>query len=224
MNQFKFLKYIKRAICRFIKKPSAVKSGAGFTLMEVIVAISIFVLVTMIVFAIYFVGQKFYQKSELRAEILQNGRVVLERLVREIRQTQEVITALPQTPDNPDNPPAGEIEFQDGHLPSPYAYLASDYYYIRYFIASSTREIHRQYRVYCFDECGSCADFFRWSDNKMEDGEPVFVHPCILEDKVVGEYANAFSFWGAGVVNISLTLQKLNELLDFQTSVFGRNL
>lgn len=187
-------------------------------------AIAIFALVALTIFAIYFAGQKLYQKSELRAEILQNGRVVLERLVREIRQTQEVVTALPQTPDNPDNPPANEIEFQDGHLLSPYEYLGSNFYYIRYFITSSTKEIHRQYIVYCFDECASCSDFFRWNDNKMEEGVPMFVFSCILEDKVVGEYANAFSFWGAGVVNISLTLQKLNELLDFQTSVFGRNL
>jgi len=192
----------------------------GFTIVEVLVSTAIFVLVVILIFSIYFASQKFYQKSELEAELLQNGRVVLERITREVRQAQETVTALPQTLDNP----AREIEFQDGHTPSPYAYLQSDYYYIRYYIATSTREIHRQYKVYCFDDCASCSEFFRWNDNKMEGGVPVYVHFCLLEDKVIGEYANQFEFWGSGVVNISLTLSKLQEQLNFTTSVFGRNL
>ncbi len=192
----------------------------GFTIVEVLISAAIFVIVVVIIFAIYLTSQKFYQKTETKAEILQNGRVVLERMVREVRQTQEIVTPLPQTPDNP----AVEIEFQDGHSPSPYAYLLSDYYYIRYYIAINTREVHRQYKVYCFDDCLSCSEFFRWNDSRMEESQQIFVHSCVLEDKVIGEYVNELKFWGAGVVNIALALQKLNEQLDFQISVFGRNL
>ncbi|MDD4989802.1 MAG: hypothetical protein PHW31_00630 [Candidatus Pacebacteria bacterium] len=220
MNHYHFLQHNKRANCRFIKNPKTVKSGAGFTIVEVLISTAIFIVVVVIIFAIYLTSQKFYQKTETKAEILQNARVVLERMVREVRQAQEIVTPLPQTPDNS----AIEIEFQDGHSPSPYDYLLSNYYYIRYFVASSTKEVHRQYKVYCFDECLSCSEFFRWNDSKMEEGQPLLVHSCVLEDKVVGEYVNELKFWGAGVINISLALSKIQEQLDFTTSVFGRNL
>ena len=195
----------------------------GFTIVEVLVATAIFVIVVILIFAIYFTSQKFYQKTETKAEILQNARVVLERMTRELRQTQNIVTVLPQVPDNPSSPPTSEIEFQDGHIPSPYAFLGSDYYYIRYYISTSTGEINRQYKVYCFDNCQACSIYFKWNDVQVIDGIPTGVHGCSLEDRVIGELAQEIKFWGAGVVNISLKLQKLNEQIDFQTNVFGRN-
>ncbi|MFH0740003.1 MAG: prepilin-type N-terminal cleavage/methylation domain-containing protein [bacterium] len=196
-----------------------INSKQGFSLVEVLVAMAIFVVAIVLVFSIYFTSQKFYQKTETKAEILQNARVVLERMTRELRQTQNIVTALPQTPDNPPS----EIEFQDGHSPSPYVSLGSDYYYIRYYVSTSTGEVSRQYKVYCFDDCQTCSTFFKWNDTQMIDGVPTMAHSCLLEDRVVGEYALEMNFWGAGVINISLKLKKLNEQIDFQTNVFGRN-
>jgi len=195
----------------------------GFTLVEVLVAMAIFSIAVILIFSIYFTSQKFYQKTETKAEILQNARVVLERMTRELRQTQDIITILPQVPDNPVSPPASEIEFQDGHYPSPYVSLGSDYYYIRYYISTTTGEINREYKVYCFDDCEACSAFFKWNDAQVIDGIPTTAHSCLLEDRVVGEFAKEIKFWGAGVINISLKLQKLNEQMDFQTNVFGRN-
>lgn len=191
----------------------------GFSLVEIMVVIAIFVVAIVLIFSIYFVSQKFYQKTETRAEVLQNARVVLERMTRELRQTQSIVTALPQTLDNPPS----EIEFQDGHSPSPYASLGSDYYYIRYYVSTTTGEVGRQYKVYCFDDCQTCSTFFKWNDTQMIDGVPTMAHSCLLEDRVVGEYALEMNFWGAGVIDISLKLKKLNEQIDFQTNVFGRN-
>jgi len=184
---------------------------------------AIFTIAIVLIFAIYFTSQKFYQKTEIKAEILQNARVVSERISRELRQTQEIVTVLPQTPDNPSSPPPSEIEFQDGHLPSPYSYLGSDYYYIRYYISGGAGEINRQYKVYCFDDCSVCSTYFKWNDTKIIDGVLTQAHGCSLEDRTVGELAQTIEFWGAGVINISLKLQKLNEQMDFQTNVFGRN-
>lgn len=198
-------------------------SKQGFTLVEVLISMAIFTTAVILIFAIFFTSQRFYQKTELKAEILQNARVVLERISRELRQTQQIVTALPQTADNPTMPPPDEIEFQDGHNPSPYAFLGSDYYYIKYFFSTSTGEIHRQYKVYCFDDCQSCTFYFKWNDMQTIDGILTHAHDCLLEDRVVGELGKELKFWGANVININLKLQKLNEQIDFQTSVLGRN-
>lgn len=193
---------------------------SGFTLIEVLITIAIFCLVVGLVFNLYDLSQRFYRASETKAELLQNGRIILERLARDIRQAEEMVTPLPQTPDSPPS----EIEFQDGHTPSPYAYLGSDYYYIRYELATSTGEMYRQYRVYCFDDCGTCSSYFRWNDTQLVDGEPVSTHPCDLEDRVIGEYLTEVKFWGAAVINLVLELNKGNEQIELKTEIFGRNL
>ncbi|NQU82751.1 MAG: prepilin-type N-terminal cleavage/methylation domain-containing protein [Parcubacteria group bacterium] len=196
----------------------------GFTIIELTVTISIFIIVIAAVLGISFLGQRFYQQGEIMAEILQNGRIISERMTREIRQADELVTQLPQVPDQPDSPPPNEIEFQDGHTPSPYAYLGSEYYYIRYYIATNTNEVRRNYRVYCFDACGICSEYFRWNDTKMEGEVEVGTSACALEDRIIGEYVQDMNFWGAGLINISLTLQKDSEQIDLNTKVLGRNL
>ncbi len=198
------------------------KEQFGFTLVEILVAMAVFVIAVVLIFSIYFVSQKFYQKTETKAELLQNARVILERITRELRQTQSIVTVLPQTPDNPSSPPANEIEFQDGHIPSPYASLGSEYYYTRYYI-STTGEINRQYKVYCFDDCQTCSAYFKWNDTQIIDGVPTIAHGCLLEDRIIGEFVKEIKIWGAGVINIYLKLEKLNEQIYFQTNVFGRN-
>jgi len=185
---------------------------------------SILIIVIVAVLAITFLGQRFYQRGEVRAEILQNGRIVSERMAREIRQADEIVTELPQIPDLPGSPPPKEIEFQDGHTPSPYDYLGSEYYYTRYYIATSTNEVHRKYLVYCFDDCGSCTEYFRWNDTKMDGPLEVSTSPCQLEDRIIGEYVQDMDFWGANLINVSLTLLKDSEQIDINTKVLGRNL
>ncbi|PIR91460.1 hypothetical protein COU03_02125 [bacterium (Candidatus Gribaldobacteria) CG10_big_fil_rev_8_21_14_0_10_41_12] len=198
----------------------------GFTIVEVLVATAIFVLAIGLVFNIYVLAQKFYQRGETEAELLQNGRITLERISRDIRQAAEMVTALPQTPDSLLSPPPSAIEFQDGHQPSPYDSLGSDYYYIRYYLATSTGpgEMHRQYRVYCFDDCSVCATYYRWNDTRIQDGETVVAHACNLEDYVVGEYFSDIKFWGAGLVNISISLTRFNYPVNLKSAVSGRNL
>ena len=195
----------------------------GFTLIEILITIGIFIAVLTAFLTLYLLTQKFYQKTQDQAEVLQNGRVVLERLSRELRQAVEIITALPQTPDSPENPPVNEIEFEDGHHPSPYQDLGSDYYYIRYYLDEEKSEIIRQYRVYCFEDCLSCLSYTRWNDLKMEGEEQISPHPCNLEERVVGEYARSFTFWGSNLVYIGIDFSKHNESLRFETNVSGRN-
>lgn len=95
-----------------------IKKKLAFTLTEIIVTITILILIIGSIFSLYIFTQRAYQEGELASEILQNGRVILERMVREIRQTDEIITSLPDVPDNPGNPPPEEILFKDGHTKS----------------------------------------------------------------------------------------------------------
>jgi len=191
----------------------------AFTLVELVVTIGILTMVVGIIFALYWTSQKFYQLTESQAEMLQNSRVVLERMNREIRQAQEIVTALSQSPDNP----SSQIEFQDGHHPSPYDYLNSLYYYIRYYVSTTTGEMHRQYLVYCFDECSQCSNFFKWNDIQIINGNTITTHPCVLEDKIVGEFIKELKIWGANIITIVLQLEKSSRQIEIQTNVFTRN-
>ena len=191
----------------------------GFTLVEILVFITIFLFVFTGIFNIFLFSQTFYGQITVQSELLQNGRVILERITREIRQGENIVTQLPQVSDNP----ASEIEFQDGHTPSPYEYLESDYYYIRYYFSSSTKELYRQYRVYCFDNCEYCNTYFRWDDTRIEGADIVPTHACVLEEKIIGEYIKDLNFWGSGLINISLSLNNRGQELTFQTKIFGRN-
>jgi prepilin-type N-terminal cleavage/methylation domain-containing protein len=197
-------------------------SQLGFTLTEVLVSITIFVLIIVVIYSIYIFNQRSYQEGEQAAEINQNGRVILERMTREIRQAKEIVTNLPQAPDNPGNPAPSEIEFQDGHTPYPYQALGSDYYYIRYFIPEGSNELKRQYRVYCFEECDICNTYFRWNDTRLEGQETT--HPCNLEEIAIGECVSDLKFWGVNSINIFISLSKNNKEINLKTNVLGRNL
>jgi len=197
--------------------------NSGFTIVEVIITITIFCLVVGLIFNIYIFSQKFYRQTEIDAELLQNGRTILERISRDLRQAAELVTQLPQVPDAPQDPPPSEIEFQDGHTPSPYQELGSNYYYIRYYVNADTLELYRQYLVYCFDPCLSCASYYRWNDIMLVEGGQVQPQPCNLEDRVVGEYAQDLQFWGSGLINVSLNLEKGGQTVNLKTAIRGRN-
>lgn len=198
--------------------------NTGFSLIEVLITITVFLSVSLAIFNIYIFGQRFYTTGETQAELLQNGRIILERITREIRQTEEVVSPLPSEPDNQENPPLAEIEFQDGHSPSPYEHLNSDYYYIRYYLSTSTHRVYRQYRVYCFDPCSICNSYFRWNDSRIEGGQTIYPQPCNLEEKIIGEYVSGLEIWGVKLIGTLLNLEDKNETLELRTKVFGRNL
>lgn len=87
-------------------------SHTGFSLAEMLIVISIFILIIVTIYSVYSLSQQGYLSGEEIAEITQNGRVVLERISREIRQAKEIITELPEERIDAPN----EIKFQDGHI------------------------------------------------------------------------------------------------------------
>jgi type II secretory pathway pseudopilin PulG len=209
----------------------------SFTLTETLVTVAVFLIIIVTIYSAYVLSQKSYREREMSAEIAQNGRVILERMVREIRQAKEIVTELPQDPDNPNEPPSAEIEFEDGHIPLSCQELGSDHYYIRYYIytpadSQEPKELRRQYRVYCFDACDTCNTYWRWDDTRIVEGITEPTHPCNLrkdctlgEDvDTIGEYITDLKFWGKSLIDISITLSDKNKEIKLQTEVFGRNL
>lgn len=182
----------------------------GFTIVEVLVVISIFVLVLGIIYGSYSLSQKAYRDIEATTEINQNARVILERMTREIRQAKEIVTELSdEEPEESVSPELG-IMFEDGHI-------EESYYYTRYF--KDENNIKKQVIVYYFS--GSPAIFVPWDaiPPEMETLENT-----ILEDRIIGEYVVGIKFWGQEVVNISITLEKKYKNINFRTKIFARNI
>ena len=179
----------------------------GLTLIEVMLAIYIGMLIFLAVISVYFLGQSIYKTGSNRLEIVQNGRVTLDRLTRELRQTPEIITSLPVNKEEPGNPPPSEIQFQDGHQTTTISY-------IRYYLSDS--ELWRQVIVYYFE-----AEIYVVWNAVGAGGESPSSE--IQEDRLVGEYINDLQFYGSTETNIEVSLVKNDASINLRTKIFGRN-
>lgn len=193
----------------------------GFTLTELLITIIIFVLIIVTVYSTFILSQRAYREKEISAEITQNGRVILERMTREIRQAKEITSEFSEQREYA----IDEIIFEDGHISIPY-------YYIRYFTDSIN--IRRQIFVYYFSDDPD--SYVSWDDEDEWGGSPGGPDSCILEscldcpvtckileDRIIGEYVTELKFWGSDLINIFLTLAKDNKQIDLSTQIFGRN-
>jgi prepilin-type N-terminal cleavage/methylation domain-containing protein len=191
-----------------------IKDKSGFTLAEVIIAVAISSLIVLMISSSYFVAQRAYVKADSKAEISQNGRVILDRLARELRQTPDIVTPLPADNSNPELTP-NEIMFQDGHN-------TSQITYIRYY-ASGT-DIYRQIIAYYYDSDPNT--YVRWHGSEpLPPGDPPPPLMKILEDRLIGEYVSNLEFWGTKKPTyINLNMHKNKENVILNTAVYGRNL
>lgn len=122
--------------------------------------ISIFVLITVLTVAssAYVSGHKAWQTGNEINEITQNSRIAIDRLARELRQTDEIVTNLPDS----------EIEFQDGHDES--------LQYLRYYLENSL--LRRQIIIYYLGDI---------PDIPVRYDTPGAL-PSIQKDEVIAEY------------------------------------
>jgi len=183
--------------------------NSGFTLLEVMLAMATSIILLFAILSLYEFGQRTYNITDTKAEITQNGRVIIDRLVRELRQTGEIVTTLPEDNSSPESLP-DEIMFQDGHT-------ASTITYIRYYLSNS--DINRQLIAYYFDEEPSL--FVRWYAVDEDLNPPTMT---VLEDKLIGEFVYDIEFWGEDLININLYLLKDGDLDTINTAIYGRNL
>lgn len=179
----------------------------AFTLSEVLIVITILIVVITAVYSGYFLGQKAYRESEISAEITQNGRVILERITREIRQAKEIVGDFPEEREGAED----EITFEDGHI-------SDSYNYIHYF--KSGGSIEREVIVYYFS-----GDFDQspvpWSAIPPQ-GQTLEVKN-LEEAKIIGEYVDTLELWGSRIINVAINLKEKDKSLNLETAILGRN-
>lgn len=183
--------------------------GKGFTLIEIVIVTTLAVVILLIIYDVFLVSHQAYQIGDTKLELLQNGRIVLDRLVRELRQTPDIVTELPPTKLEVGFPPPKEIQFQDGHDVSTIQYL-------KYFLIGNA--LQRQRTVYYFPEEPEI--YVVWNAQN-ELGQPPTAN--ILEDKIIAEYLSDLAFYGSHVVNIEVWLTKGESQEHLLTAVWGRN-
>lgn len=183
----------------------------GFTLTELLITIAVFLLIIGAVYSGFLLSHKAYKESELAAELTQNGRVVLERITREIRQAKEIATELSEEEPVEAVSPLDGIIFEDGHGDT-------TYYYIHYYKEDSS--LKREVLGYYFS--GNPGTYVPWDAVPPES--QTLETETLETSKTVGEYITGIKFWGTRVINISLVLGKKQKTIDFNTKIFGRNL
>lgn len=183
----------------------------GFTLVEVLVVIVIIGLVMGAIYSGYLLSQRASREGEISAEITQNGRVILERMTREIRQAREIVNELPE-----EEPSAtSTIIFEDGHISDPY-------HYIHYFHENSEKKLVKR-EVVGFYFSSDTEETLVSRDAIPPTGQTL--ETKTLEEAVtIGEYVTDLNFWETEVIHVGLTLQKKNKTFKLKTQIFGRNL
>lgn len=187
-----------------------IKNKTGFTILEITVTMAIFLLSIILIGSLYIIAQRLYNQSSNRAELAQNGRVILDRISRELRQAANIVTPLPPTNTDPGNPPAEEIFFQDGHD-------ISQITYIRYYLDGT--DLRRQHKSYYF---ANEPDTYVYWNSADPNGNPPLAN--VLSEAIVGEYFSGLAFWGSGgEINIEVNLNKKQSAMEIKTSVYKRN-
>lgn len=180
----------------------------GFTLTELLVTITILVIITGAVYLGYSLSQKAYREGERAAELTQNGRVIIERMNREIRQAKEI--AISDFPEERESAKE-EIAFEDGHT-------TTTYRYIHYFKTDNI--IKREVIGYYFS--GDFQEALQPWDALPPQGQTL-EKKTLEEARIIGEWVSSLEFWGSKVINIALTLEKKEKSLNLETKIFSRN-
>lgn len=182
----------------------------GFTLIEILVAMSISVLIVAVIYGVYVSSNRYYYKNLAQAELTQNGRIALERISRDLRQAVRIIASLPSNENDMLNPPPSEIFFQDGHN-------TTKIQYIRYKLIDNT--LKRELLHYYFATNSSV--WVNWNSKDQMQNPPI---ESIDESVVKADKISSLQFYGTKNITISLTVSDGINNFSFKTEVFGRNI
>lgn len=179
----------------------------GFTLIELLITIAIFLMIMAAVYSSFSLSQKASKESQDSAEITQNGRVIIEKISREIRQVKEIVGDFPDTRESA----VSSIIFEDGHI-------TDSYHYVHYF--KSDGEIKREVLGFYFS-ADPLQELQPW--DALPPPDETLETKTLEAEAVIGEWVEKLEFWGSDVVNISLTLTKKAKTLVLGTKIFCRN-
>lgn len=181
------------------------KKNSGFTLAELMITIVVVLLVLLMVTSIYTVSQRAMRQANYKAELVQNSRVTLDLISRELRQAKKIVTELAATSDEA----GSEIVFEDGHD-------VSEIRYIRYFFDQN--KTYRQVIAYYFDTDPGI--YVRYDDIDAF-GPPASE---VIDEKIIGEYFNSLKFYGDSDVNIDMEMKKGTAEVFTKSVINPRNL
>lgn len=177
----------------------------GFSLIETLVSVSLFVVIMIIITNIYSSVQKNYLAGSDRAEVTQNARVALDRMSREVRQAIDLVGTMPVSTSTATT----SLEFQDGHD-------QTDINYIKYNLASTN--LMRDTKYYYFNSAPTT--HVRWYD--LNGG----VRPLSTTtgSAIIGEYFNSLKFYGTSSgIHVDIRVKKNNSSYNLETLLFTRN-
>lgn len=180
------------------------KKQTGFTLLETMAAVSIFVIVIILIGSLFVLAQRSYSKTAVTGELVQNSRVVMDRLARELRQATTLVTAMSSTT------PVNGIFFQDGHDTTKITYI---YYYLD---GTDFKRKH-SYFYYAIDP----SDYVYYDS---VDGTGQAPQEQTIEDRIIGEYFNNIEFTGIdGLITVSFDLNKNQSNFMVDSKIYIRN-
>jgi type II secretory pathway component PulJ len=191
-------------------QPLRLKNKKGFTLLEILVAISLSFLLLEALYGVYITSYKSYTNSIAEAELNQNARIAMERITRDLRQTPEIVTVLPPNDTDPLNPSPSEIQFQDGHN-------TAKIQYIRYYLVNN--DLNRQVIHYYF--ATDVNTWVKWNALDQYGNPP---KESIDEDTVRADKISSVQFYGTDLVNITIVAANQKNSYTYQTQTLGRNI
>lgn len=186
------------------------KRRPGFTLLEILVVVTLSVVLMVAIYGIYITSYQSYRRSINRAELNQNARISMERVTRDLRQTSDIITALPPTDTDVLNPAPSDIVFVDGHDPV-------QIQYIEYSLSNHT--LVRKVKHYYFP-----VDTTTWVAYNAHDINNNLPLESIDQSVVKADAIQSLEFFGENsVINIKLVTVDNGGQFVFQTQTLGRN-
>lgn len=178
------------------------KKKTGFTLVELLLAAFLSVMLAGLTANAYSSIQRQIGNGEEELVLAQNGRAVIDRISRDVRQAVKFATTLPATSDGAVN----EFELEDGHQADP-----SGPTYIQYSLESTTTNGFtvgqvRRSRYYYYLQADPSRHLPYDAGVVGQDG---FSKQIIESDSfVVAEDVTALRFWGnADLLYIDVDLQ-----------------
>lgn len=186
-------------------KKEAERKTKGFTLLETVISIGLFVMAVLLVTSMYTIIQRAYKTGSDKAEVTQNARVSLDRMSREIRQAVHYVGTLP----NSTSTATSTLEFQDGHD-------QSTVNYIKYYLSGNN--LVREFKYYYFDATPSV--HVRWYDLSGSTKPTATTTSSVI----MGEYFESLGFYGTSTgVNVEMSIKKNNSTYNIETLLYTRN-
>jgi len=187
----------------------------AFSLIELLVAISIASALLTATISVYSLFRKATNKDQSHSDTVQSGRVALDRLSREIRQTPDIRTIFPDNASDTSPAQPGEIEFEDGDEGNP----ATDLTYRHYYVTGGALTLEVR-------ECFFVGQNIRvhWNDVDS-NGNPATCQTIAGSTQVIAQNVLSMVLYGRKPLQIILTTQDLTgQTYVLRTSITSRNL